>query len=111
MTPELPAVGACLLYTSVPYDSLSGFLDAVEFLPRSFGTWDKTDTGKTGEYTISDYELICILEGFSDLSKNGKIHRAQKGDLLLLEPFAVYSACLLYTSQCSPSGSGNPAAL
>ena len=76
----------------VPYDSLSGFLDAVEFLPRSFGTWDKTDTGKTGEYTISDYELICILEGFSDLSKNGKIHRAQKGDLLLLEPFAVYSA-------------------
>lgn len=76
----------------VPYDNLSAFFDAVEFFPRSFGTWHKTDTGKTGAYTISDYELICILEGFSDISKNGRVHRARKGDVLLLEPFAVYSA-------------------
>lgn len=76
----------------VPQDGLSAFLDAVEFSPRSFGTWEKTNTGKTGEYTISDYELICIVEGFSDISKNGEIHRASEGEILLLEPFAVYSA-------------------
>ena len=58
--------------------------------PRSFGTWEKTNTGKTGEYTISDYELICIVEGFSDISKNGEVHRASEGELLLLVALGVY---------------------
>ena len=73
-------------------DELSQFFDSISFDLRSFGKWVERDISILENYTISDYEFIYIVKGCSKMTKNGVSYTATKGQIMLLEPFQIYTS-------------------
>lgn len=76
----------------LPQDNLSKFFASLELSITGFGTWEQTDVRSIRNFMITDYEIIYMLRGETEITWGGKACRCTAGDAVLFEPFQMYSA-------------------
>ena len=72
-------------------DELSVFLDQLSFKVNSVGVW-RSENKKLANYTIKDVEFIFYVQGGSRTTIMGTEYQCQKNDLMVLEPWHLYSS-------------------
>ena len=76
----------------IPRDDLSDFFEELQLRPHGFGELQSTCSAIRENFALSQYVLVYLLQGRLNLYRNGVRHCAEQGDVLLLGPFASYSA-------------------
>lgn len=84
-----------LLLNKVQSDWVTGFFSQFSFELHAFGEWNVKDVRILKNHIIGDFEIIYIKEGRVELTIGEVSYICSQGDIVLIEPFKVYSVkCL-----------------
>ena len=76
----------------VESDDADRFLGGIDFVINGFGRFEQGNVGEIRSFIVSDYELIYIRSGVTQLDWGGGSAEGGSGAFILLEPYHEYSA-------------------
>ena len=80
----------CEVDKNLKKDSLTDFIGEMTFIPHAFGYQYNDPQAVCGERITGDFELICIVDGESNITIDNKLYTCMAGDAVLIPPFTMH---------------------